>query len=196
MLLCATELRERNWKKRASRWEEVCEDLCVWKGEGRWGWLAEPDMQTAFYISNTTSRSAQVGTAKAGMCVDSTAQPISPLSLSIISFPPFYQLCFPQSSAVIKQPKGSVNWDDGIGKRRWIYVRACMTVNIFSGKGKKKTWLGRQRQMRLDGRECICLHLETVSSALRPHLIAPLHWSCPSVGKGFQAQVLCQGEVQ
>lgn len=67
---------------------------------------------------------------------------------------------------------------------------------FFRERKKKDSRLGRQRQMRLDGRECLCLHLETVSSALRPHLIAPLHWSCPSAGKDFQAQVLCQGEVQ
>lgn len=42
----------------------------------------------------------------------STAQPISAQLCSFFFFP--YQHCIPQSSAVIKHLKGSVNWDDGI----------------------------------------------------------------------------------
>lgn len=52
-----------------------------------------------------------------------TAQPISALPLSV-----FFSsiICVPQSSAVITQLKGSVNWDDGIEKE----MNLCVSVRV------------------------------------------------------------------
>lgn len=50
------------------------------------------------------------------------AQPISALSISVFSS----IICVPQSSAVITQLKGSVNWDDGIEKE----MNLCVCVRV------------------------------------------------------------------
>ncbi len=152
--------------------------------------LNQTGRQVSISPSNTTSRSAEVGTAEARICVDYCSANIC--SLNICFF--FCQLCVPQSSAVIKQLKGSVNWDDGIENE----MNLCVSVRVgeyFGAVCGKKTprQICRQRQMRLSGRECLCLHLEIV-----PHTSATPHCSFPlelhQRQEKFPAQVLCQGE--
>lgn len=103
----------------------------------------------------------------------STAQPISAQLCSFFFFP--YQHCIPQSSAVIKHLKGSVNWDDGIeNDTEYLSVR----VGEYFGpcvEKRRRRQICRQRQMWLDGCECLCLHLKIVLyTSATPHCSFPL----------------------
>lgn len=162
--------------------------VCVEQRERRT--LAEPD-NFLYPILTPPQGRLRLGPLRLES-TSTTAQPISALSISVF----FYQVCVPQSSAVIKQLKGSVNWDDGIERE----MNFCVSVRVgeyFWGCVWKKTprQIGRQRQMRLSGHECLCLHLEIVlRTSDTPHRSFPLEPHQHQ--EKFPAQVLCQGELQ
>lgn len=74
---------------------------------------------------------------------------------------------------MIKQLKGSVNWDDGMENE----MNLCVSVRVgeYFVEKKRPRQIRRQRQMRLNGGECFCLHLEMVSfDSAAPHRSFPL----------------------
>lgn len=97
--------------------------------------LGQTGRQLSVSPSNTNSRSAEVGTAETGICVDYCPANICS---TFCYYYFFYQRCVPQPSAVIKQLKGSVNWDDGIESEMNLCVSVRVSEYFGAMCGKKK----------------------------------------------------------